>query len=72
MADKAEMSKEETKWQAESDACILRDAEVISNDPKRLKKAREAAKRLADKQREEADAIEKVAKGQLFYKSMKE
>jgi hypothetical protein len=58
---KIKMSKEEERWKAESDARTLSDADVIRNDPERLKKAIEAAKRLFVEKRKEADAIEKVA-----------
>ena len=61
MATKAELDEE--KWQAENDARILQDAVVIKNDSKRLKKAVEAAKRLAKEKMEEADALAKIAKG---------
>ena len=70
MAKEVKLSKEEAKWRAEDDARTLQLGEVIRNDPKRLKKAIDAAKRLADEKRKEADAIAKVASGQLFYKSM--
>jgi len=65
------ISKDEERWQAEDDARTLQMAEVIRNDPKRLKKAQEAAKKLAEEKRKEADAIAKVAKGQLYYPKMK-
>jgi hypothetical protein len=58
---KIKMSKEEERWKTEEDARTLQNAEVIKQDPERLKKAMEAAKRLSVEKRKEADAIEKVA-----------
>lgn len=66
------MSKQEERWKAEEDARTLQMAEVIRNDPKRLKKAMDAAGRLAEEKRKEAEAIAKVAKGQLFYDKSQE
>ena len=58
----ATKTKEDEKWEAENDARILQDAVVIKNDSKRLKKAIEAAKRLAEEKMEEANALAKIAK----------
>ena len=66
------ISKDEEKWQARDDAYTLQMAEVIRNDKKRFEKAMKAAKELAEEKKKEADAIAKVAKGQLYYKSMEE
>lgn len=63
MAAKEQLSKEEEKWEAENDARTLQDAVVIKNDAKRLKKAVEAAKRLAEEKMKEAEALAKIAKG---------
>jgi len=63
MAAKEQLSKEEEKWQAENDARTLQDAVVIKKDPKRFKKAVEAAKRLAEEKMKEADAMAKIAQG---------
>lgn len=39
-------TKSEAEWKAEMDANTLAEADVIKNDPKRLKAAAKAAKKL--------------------------
>ncbi len=56
-----EVSKTEAEWQAEYDAETLARAEVIKNDDARLDRAQIAAGRIAEKEREEANAMSKVA-----------
>ncbi len=63
MAADVKMTKEDEKWQSESDARTLQDAVVIKNDSGRLKKAVEAAKRLAKEKMKEAEALAGIAKG---------
>ena len=51
----------EAEWQAEYDARSLAESEKIKNDPRRLERAQIAAARLAEKEKEEAKAMSKVA-----------
>ena len=53
----------EKRWQEESDASTLAQAEVILNDPERLAAAKRAAKRLAQQQEKEAEAMTRIASG---------
>ncbi len=55
------VSYDEQKWQADSDARTLADAEVIQKDEKRLKRAQEAAVKLAKEAQERADAFAHTA-----------
>ena len=50
------------KWQEESDANTLAEAQVILSNRKRSKGARTAAKRLAEEQQKRATSLKKVAK----------
>ncbi len=52
---------DEKRWQAESDARSLSEAKIISDDEKRLAAAKVAAERLAEEERERAEAMEKVS-----------
>jgi len=56
-----EQPQSEAEWQAEYDARSLAEAEKIKNDPRRLQRAQTAAGRLAEKEKEEAKAMSKVA-----------
>lgn len=58
------VTAEEKRWQAEEDAHTLARANVIREDPDRLKAAQGAAKKMAEDEREQANAMSKVAKGQ--------
>lgn len=49
------------QWQAQDDARTLAFAEAIKQDPGRLKSAQEAAQKMVEQKREEADAMAKVA-----------
>lgn len=71
--DTSGMSDEqrEKHWQAQEDARTLSNAELIKNDPERLKVAVEMAKKMADKEVEEARAMSNVA-DTLFDKTKKE
>lgn len=63
------MSADEKKWQAESDARTLSEAEAIKLDEKRMDAAQKAAQRLQEEKQAEADGMRRVAKGQLAYNS---
>lgn len=60
---------EKRKWQAQSDARTLAEADVIKKDAERLKAATIEAKAMAEEQQKAAKAIGKVAK--LSYKTTK-
>jgi hypothetical protein len=49
-------------WQADSDAHILAEAKVITDDQVRLAAAQAAAEKLAEKEAAEAKAMKAVAK----------
>ena len=53
----------EDDWQAEDDARTIARAEAIKADPKRMEKARAAAKKIADRERIEKETMESLAKG---------
>ena len=57
----ASLTKEDTKWMAESDARTLADADTIRNDSTRLKKAKDAAKRLAKEETVKTETLRKIA-----------
>jgi hypothetical protein len=57
----------EDNWQAESDARTLAEADVIKKDTNRRVAAEKAAVDMVKKQKDEADALAKVASGQLSY-----
>lgn len=59
MAD--DLSVDEKKWKAESDARALAEAEVIKKDEGRFTAAQEAAKGLAKDSKKEAEAMNDVA-----------
>lgn len=59
--------QEEEKWQAESDARTLAEAEVIRKDGPRLKKAQKAAKQMEKERKDEAEAMAKIANAKLDY-----
>lgn len=56
-----EQPKSNDDYQAEWDAQSLAEAEKIKGDPARLEKAQTAAVRLAEEEREKANAMRKVA-----------
>ena len=58
---KKKMSKEEERWEAESDARTLSNAEVIKQDPDRMKKAIQAAKRITEDKQKEVDSYRNLA-----------
>ncbi len=64
-ASAPKMSKDEMKWCAQDDARTLAEAEVIKADPERLKRAQAAAKSMADEAEVKADAMEKIASGEI-------
>jgi hypothetical protein len=53
----------EDNWQAESDARTLAEADVIKKDTNRRVAAEKAAVDMVKKQKDEADALAKVASG---------
>ncbi|KKN77583.1 hypothetical protein LCGC14_0358580 [marine sediment metagenome] len=57
----------DSNWEAESDARSLAEADVIRGDSNRLTAAKKAAVEMARRQKEQADSIAKVAKGELSY-----
>lgn len=52
------------EWRAREDARTLAMANVISEDPKRMYAAKQAAQRMAEEEQRDASAMKKVAKGQ--------
>lgn len=73
MNDTSGMTDEqrEAHWQAQNDARTLAEAEMIKNDPERLKAATEMADKMAEEKVEEARSMSKVA-STLFDKTNKE
>lgn len=65
------MSEDEKDWRAEDDARTLSNAEAIKADPERMDRAAKAAKRMLEEEKARTEGLQKVAKGQLAYKSMK-
>jgi len=61
MVEARKMSAEEKKWQAESDARTLAEAEVIGSDKGRLSEAVKAAARLAADAMKRAEAMKKAS-----------
>ncbi len=57
----------EDNWEAEQDARTLADADVIREDTTRRTAAEKAAVDMAERQKKEAEAMSKVADGQLSY-----
>jgi len=62
MADEPKLSAEEKRWQAQSDARTLADAEAIKKDAKRLKAAQDAATEMEEAAKSEAENLSAVAK----------
>lgn len=54
--------KADDAWHAEEDARCLSEADVIKHNPKRYRKAIEAAKKMAEEKREQAQAMGKIAR----------
>jgi len=63
-------TKEEKKWEAESDARTIAEAEAIKGDPERIKAAQKAAKEMSEERQREADALRSLSKGNMHYPSM--
>lgn len=61
MSKAISMTKVDKKWQAESDARTLMEADVIKADAKRLCTAANAAKTLKKEKQDEAKAMAKIA-----------
>jgi len=64
MIDDVYKPKSDKEWQAENDANTLARANLITSDAERLSAAQDAAAQMAEKEKEEAAAMTKVAKGQ--------
>ena len=62
---------DEAQWAAESDARTLADADSIKSDPARMKKAKQAAKRMAKEETARTDALRKIAGLKPLVKSQK-
>lgn len=52
---------QDKKWEAESDARTLADADTIKKDSSRLKAATGAAKRMAGEEKAKMDSLRKIA-----------
>ena len=59
---RANMTVQDKKWQAESDARALVEADIIKKTPGRLQAAKKEAKIMVVKAKVEAAAMAKVAK----------
>ena len=57
----------EQNWEAENDARTLAEASVIQKDSKRAAAAAKVAVDMANKKKEEAEAMRKVSTSQLAY-----
>jgi hypothetical protein len=55
------LTAREKRWQAEDDARTLATSEVVRNDPARLVRAKNAARRIAKQEKEAAQAMTHVA-----------
>ncbi len=64
MIDDVYQPKSDKEWQAENDANTLARANLITQDASRLSAAQDAAAKMAEKEKQEAAAMTKVAKGQ--------
>ncbi len=54
---------QDRRWRQENDARTLAEAEVIQTTPSRLAGAKKAAKRMAEEERKQAEAMTKIATG---------
>lgn len=61
------MAIDENDWQAEDDARTIARAEAIKGDPERLKKAQDAAAKIAERERLEQEAMQKLAGAKMDY-----
>lgn len=57
--------EEDRNWEAEQDARTLAEAKLIKVDPGRLGSAEQAATKLAEEKKDEAKAMDSVAKDKL-------
>jgi hypothetical protein len=64
------MTAQDKKWQAESDARTLMEADVVLADEKRAEAAKQAAKRLLKEKEVEVEGLKKIATGKVTYSSM--
>lgn len=58
---RAAETAQQRKWREEEDARTLADANVIHDDPTRMREAARAAERIAKEERKRADAMTRVA-----------
>jgi hypothetical protein len=65
------ISLDEKRWQAESDARALAEANLISKDKKRLAAAKKQANKMAKEKASEAAAMKNVAKNKAVKKTSK-
>lgn len=61
MIDKPARTKEQKRWDAESDANTLAEADAIRRNPAKLRAAVKVAKVLADEQTKRVQALRKVS-----------
>lgn len=55
------MAAQDKKWEAESDARTLSEAEAIKKDSARMKKAKMAAREMLKEKKDEVDGLARVA-----------
>ena len=61
MARELSIAAQDKKWEAESDARTLVEAEAIKSDPKKLNAAAKAAERMAVEEMKKAEAMKNIA-----------
>ncbi len=66
-----DMTASDKKWQAESDARTLSEANTIAISPARLRDAKRAAKRLAKDAKQSLDGLLKVSKKKVNKRTTK-
>ena len=60
MSNPIPVTADEKRWEAESDARTLSEAQIIAGDDRRMSAAKIAADRLAEEERERAKALDNV------------
>jgi hypothetical protein len=58
--EQSKLTAREKRWQSEDDARTLANSEVVRNDPTRLIRAKNAARRIAKHEKEQAEAMTHV------------
>jgi len=61
MSPSIKVSAQDKKWQRESDARTLAEAEIIKSDKKRMNEATKGAKEIAKEKMADAKAMVKIA-----------